>query len=72
MRLVALLLFLFDTTVWDTNWAPIMGIICLPRTTLMYFVWFLHHSPTDPSGWWVVGIVAMVLMDIFSHGGDDD
>ncbi len=68
-RVVLLLAWIFSSRwnlVWQGNWfVPLMGIIFLPYTTIMYLlVW----SPTGIQGWDWMWIGLGVLLDIMKWG----
>ena len=68
-RLVLILAWIFGDrwdSVWDGNWIlPLLGIIALPYTTIMYLlVW----SPTGISGFDWVWLGLGVMLDIMKWG----
>ncbi len=53
--------------VFDTFIFPLLGIIFLPFTTLMYV--FLAAPPFDLTGWDWLWIAIAVLLDLSHYGG---
>jgi hypothetical protein len=68
-RLVLVLAWLFSNrwqVVWQGGWLmPLLGIIFLPYTTIMYM---LSWSPTGIQGWDWLWIGLGVLLDIMKWG----
>lgn len=68
-RLVLILAWIFGSRwdrVWDGNWIlPILGIIALPYTTIMYM---LTWSPGGISGFDWVWLALGVMLDIMKWG----
>lgn len=69
-RLALLFMWLFTTLVtraFDTFIVPLLGIIFLPFTTLIYvLVW---TAPYGVTGWGWFWVILGLLIDIGSYGG---
>ena len=67
-RIVLIFMWIFGTRInaaFDTFIVPLLGIIFLPYTTIMYvLVW----SPAGISGWDWVWIILGVMLDIMKWG----
>jgi len=53
----------YDTTIW-----PLLGWVFLPYTTLAYMAAMLHNN-RKVDGWWILLVVAAVLVDIGAFKG---
>lgn len=50
----------YETTLW-----PVLGFIFMPYTALAYMA-AMHRNGGQVSGWWIVLIVAAVILDLSS------
>ena len=69
-RLFLILAWIFEPTRWNVVWSsclwPVLGIIFLPYTTIMYML--AWTAPSGISGWDWLWIILGVILDVMHWG----